>query len=58
MLQYLREEQPPVVFPAAVLTQDVRLLVHHSLLIVNSPLLLITQHGIQLPQHLEAGRDR
>lgn len=55
VLQYLREEQSPVVFPAAVLTQDVRLFVHQPLLIVDSSLLLIAQHRIQLSQHLEGG---
>lgn len=48
VLQYLREKQSPVVFPAAIFTQDVRLFIHHSLLIINNPLLFITQHRIQL----------
>lgn len=51
--QYLREEQSPVVLPAAVLTQDVTLLIHYSLLIINSSLLLVAQHRVQLTQQLQ-----
>ena len=57
-LQYLGEEHSPVVLPAAVLTQDVRLFIHQPLLVVHSPLLLIAQHSVQLPQHLQEERIR
>lgn len=55
VVKHLGEEQSPVVLPAAVLAQDVGVFIHHSLLIINSSLLLIAQHRVQLPQHLEEG---
>lgn len=56
--QYLREEQSPVVFPAAILTQDIRLFIHHPLLIIHGSLLLITQHCVQLSQHLDVKEEK
>lgn len=53
MFWYLREKQSPVVFPAAILAQNIRLFIHNPLLIINGSLLLIAQHCIQLPQDLE-----
>lgn len=50
---YLREEQPPVLLPAAVLAQNITLFVHHPLLIIHSSLLLVAQHRVQLPQGLQ-----
>lgn len=53
MVRYLGEKQPPVVLPAAILAQDVRVFIHQALLIINGSLLLIAQHCVEFPQDLE-----
>lgn len=50
---YLGEQQSPVVLPAAILTQDVRVFIHQALVIINGSLLLIAQDCIEFSQDLE-----
>lgn len=53
MLRYLGKKQSPVVLPAAILTQNVRVFVHQAMVIINSSLLLIAQDCIEFSQDLE-----
>lgn len=55
--RHLGEEQPPVVLPAAVLDQDVRVFVHQPLFVIDGSLLLIAQDSVDFPQDLEHNRD-